>query len=151
MKSRIFTLILTLCVLFSCLSLTVSAEGELTLLNSITDGVFPTSSSKWIYSVDANTTEQPTDGLGGKASDDAYAKITKGPKTGRAGLLMINKNKDHFADNYLVYTASIYGNTPFSFWLTIGDRNVDVSADALNANQWNNFVVVNSLSHCQPD
>lgn len=145
MKSRIFTLILTLCVLFSCLSLTVSAEGELNLLDAITDGVFPTASSKWVYSVDANTTEQPTDGLGGKAQDDAYAKIkVPGSKNTRAGLIMVNTNSKYFTKNYCVYSVNIFGDTPVTFIMrkTSAGNIYEGSKGDFKSNQWNNLTIL---------
>ena len=127
-----------------------AVTGVDTALNSITNGVIPTGSGKWIYNVDGNTVTQPTDGLGGKAADDAYSKIANDgskkthEKSPRAGLIMVNKNDTYFTKNYFVYSVDVYGDTPFTFIMrNTSTGNVYIGAKGdLQENQWNNFVVV---------
>ena len=156
MRQKIISLTLTLCILLTCVSIPVFADGSLTLLNSITDGVFPTSNSNWIYSVDGNTITQPSDGLGGKAADDAYSKIANdGSKkthatSPRAGLIMVTtkNNSTYFTKDYFVYSVNIYGDTPVTFIMrktSTGTVYTGAAGD-LKQNQWNNLKVVYNRS-----
>ncbi|MBQ8526310.1 MAG: leucine-rich repeat protein [Clostridia bacterium] len=144
MKSKLLSLALIVCMLVSCVSFTVHAEG-LTLLNSITDGDITTSASKWIYNYDKNTVTQETNGLGGKATDDTYAKIVA-PETyttgSRYGMLLMGTNADYYTKNYFVFNVSVYGNNSISYIMRSTQNLTVTLADGLSANRWNNITFV---------
>ena len=141
MKKRILSLTVIVCILISCISFTAYADG-LNLLNSITNGSIPTTSGKWFYNVDQNKTEILTDGMGGKAADDAYVRVTApGTNTKRNGQLIMNKKANYYTKNYFVYTINVYGDSDISCSIKNG-ATTTYDITGLVANKWNNITFV---------
>ncbi|MBQ8525745.1 MAG: hypothetical protein IJ460_03385 [Clostridia bacterium] len=155
MKRKILALLLALCMVMSCMYVTVSAEETETASSSVVlistiDGVTKTDSKNlWIIGGDSTSTvEAENNGLGGKASEDTYTKLFS-PNAGQTYFNLKNlKGSNHLDKNYVVLSVNVYGNvsnvvakTRYSGTLQpqISDT---IKAASLKANQWNNLTIV---------
>ena len=102
--------------------------------------------SNWIYNFDGSPLTEMNDGLGGiyiaANKSGRYAKVTKGNNDKRAALFIMSKNASYFADNYFVFTANIYGQTPFTYRVDTTTYEKTFDSSKLKANQWNNFTMI---------
>ena len=151
MKSRILSLMVALCMILSCMAVNVFAEDtSVTLLTGIFDGNIPSSSSVGFYYLNGGTYTSETLGLGGKAADDAYAKIDSNSFSAGDSRMLINNGAGCFNDTYYVISLNVYGNNTYvGGYNRRSDGNkvyFNSNASRFKANQWNNYKLVYSTA-----
>ena len=155
MKRKILALLLALCMVMSCMYVTVNAEEteaaspSITLISTIDGATKTDSKNLWIVGGDSTfTIEAENNGLGGKSVDDTYTKIFS-PNAGQTYFnLKSLKGGKHFDKNYVVLSVNVYGNVSnviakVRYSGTLQPQISDtIKAATLKADKWNNLTIV---------
>lgn len=152
MKSRILSLIVVICMLLSFTSINVFAAT--TVHTAVSNGVIAKFGSSGFGHANFKETAFSTEsnGLGGKASDDVYAKVDANEYTSSDTHFITVDGKDKVRKSaYYVMTLNIYGN---SVYFNTYDR-IDsstkpyftkINASDFKANTWNNITYVYNVA-----
>ena len=150
MKSRVLSLILVMCMVMSLAAFSVSA-ASITVHTTCLDGVVAKYSSGFGH---ANMGDDPlpaeSNGLGGKALGDAYAKVDTTGRTDPHFITVDGKDKVR-ASTYYVMTLNIYGNATYfnTYDRILGSIKpyfTKVNAADFKANTWNNVTYVYTVA-----
>ena len=152
MKSRIFSIILAMCLILTSISVPVFAsDSGATVFSVVNDGVITpgSASAKNFFIVNAVDSVVKSDGLGGKKAGDNYVSM-KTKDSGQTYVDIILNSADH-DKKYIVYNYSIYGNSTklaaiVRYSGSVQPRLATINTSSLFANKWNNIQFVYNTS-----